>query len=69
VPLVGAVSMDAVAVDITDLPGAENVDEYVLLGRQDGEVISAGELARQRNTIAWEVLSGMAARLARVYYR
>jgi alanine racemase len=69
VPLVGAVSMDAVAVDITDLPGAENVDEYVLLGRQDGEAISAGELARQRNTIAWEVLSGMAARLARVYYR
>jgi alanine racemase len=68
-PLTGIVSMDAVAVDVTDVPGVGGEDEFVLLGRQAGEAITAGDLARARNTIAWEVLSSMAARLDRVYYR
>jgi alanine racemase len=67
-PIVGRVSMDAVAVDVTDLPGVDYLEEFVLLGRQGAEWISAGELARRRNTIAWEVLTGMARRLDRVYY-
>jgi alanine racemase len=69
VPLVGIVSMDAVAVDVTDVPGLGRTDEFVLLGRQGEAAISAADLARARNTIAWEVLSSMAARLDRVYYR
>ena len=68
VPIVGRVSMDAVTVDVTDLPGLDYREEFVLLGRQATESISAGELARRRNTIAWEVLTGMAQRLDRVYY-
>jgi alanine racemase len=67
-PLVGVISMDALAVDVTDLPGVDGGDTFVLLGRQGGEAITAGELARARNTITWEVVSGMAARLDRVYY-
>jgi alanine racemase len=67
-PLVGVISMDAVAVDVTDSPGLGHDDEFVLLGRQGTAVIGAGELARRRNTIAWEVLSSMAQRLDRVYY-
>jgi alanine racemase len=67
-PLVGIISMDAVAVDVTDEPGLDSAAEFVLLGRQGAEVITAGELARRRNTIAWEVLSSMAQRLDRVYY-
>ena len=43
-------------------------EEFVLLGSQGDQVITAGELARQRNTIAWEVLTSMAQRLARVYH-
>jgi alanine racemase len=66
--IVGRVSMDAVAVDVTDLPGLDYLEEFVLMGRQGAEWISAGELARRRNTIAWEVLTGMAQRLDRVYY-
>jgi alanine racemase len=69
VPLVGVISMDAVAVDVTDIPAVGYEDEFVLLGTQGGQSVSAGELARQRNTIAWEVLCGMAARLERVYNR
>lgn len=68
VPLVGAISMDGLAVDVTDLPGVDGADELVLLGRQGDEAITAAELARGRNTIAWEVLSAMAPRLARVYH-
>jgi alanine racemase len=69
VSLVGQVSMDAVTADVTDLPGLDHADEFVLMGTQGGESISAGELARRRNTIAWEVLAAMAQRLARVYHR
>jgi alanine racemase len=69
VPLVGIVSMDALGVDVTDVFGVDHDDEFVLLGAQGDERIGAGELARARNTIAWEVLSGMAARLDRVYHR
>jgi alanine racemase len=69
VPLVGVISMDALAVDVTDVPGLTPDEPFVLLGRQGGEVIRAADLARARNTIAWEVLSSMAPRLARVYHR
>ena len=67
-PLVGRISMDAVTVDVTDLPGLDYTEEFVLLGSQGEQTITAGELARRRNTIAWEVLTSMAQRLARVYH-
>jgi alanine racemase len=67
-PLVGRVSMDAVTVDVTDLPGLDYSEEFVLLGSQGEQIITAGELARRRNTISWEVLTSMAQRLARVYH-
>lgn len=69
VPVVGSVAMDALAIDVTDVPGASTADEVVLLGRQGMERITASELARRRTTIAWEVLAGMAYRLPRVYHR
>ena len=59
--------MDAVEVDVTEVPGVDASDEFVLLGSQGTERITAAELARRRNTIAWEVLAGMAWRLTRVY--
>jgi alanine racemase len=68
-PVVGVVSMDAIGVDVTDVAEVGHEDEFVLLGAQGHERVGAGDLARTRNTIAWEVLSGMSARLARVYHR
>jgi alanine racemase len=68
VNLVGSVAMDAVAADVTDVPGVGADDEFVLLGRQGEEVATAAELARLRTTITWEVLAGMAYRLPRVYH-
>jgi alanine racemase len=68
VPLVGSVAMDAVEVDVTDVPGVSTDDEFVLLGSQGDESITADDLARRRNTIAWEVLTGVTLRLTRVYH-
>ncbi|HYN48463.1 MAG TPA: alanine racemase [Candidatus Nanopelagicales bacterium] len=69
VPLVGNVAMDAVMADVTDVPGppVTCIDEFVLLGAQGGDEISAGELAQERTTISWEVVAVMSRRLTRVY--
>jgi alanine racemase len=69
VPLVGVVMMDVVVVDVTSVPDVTLEDEFVLLGRQGDEEISAHELAHRRTTISWEVLTSMAQRLPRVYHR
>jgi len=69
VPLVGNVAMDAVMADVTDVPGppVTPADEFVLLGAQGGDEITAGELAQERTTISWEVVSTLSRRLPRVY--
>ena len=68
VPLVGSVAMDAVMADVSDVPGVTTQDEFVLLGEQGGERITAADLALVRTTISWEVLASMSARVARVYH-
>jgi alanine racemase len=68
VPLVGSVAMDAVVADVTDVPGVGPEDEFVLLGSQEAETVTATELARLRTTISWEVLASMAYRVPRVYH-
>ena len=70
VPLVGNVAMDAVMADVTDVPGppVSVADEFVLLGSRGDERISAAELAQERTTNSWEVVTGMARRLPRVYH-
>ncbi|MBI2782041.1 MAG: alanine racemase [Chloroflexi bacterium] len=69
VPLVGNVAMDAVMADVTDVPGPPVGvnDEFVLLGIQGEERITAAEVARARGTISWEVVTSLSRRLPRVY--
>ena len=70
VPLVGNVAMDAVMADVTDVPGAsvDSDDEFILLGSSGNVRITAEDLARERNTNTWEVVTGMARRVPRVYH-
>ena len=70
VPLVGNVTMDAVMADVTDVPGppVDGADEFVLIGAQGDEYITVEDLARQRTTNTWEVVTSMSARLPRVYH-
>lgn len=70
VPLVGTVAMDAVMVDVTDVPGSPVTvdDEFTFIGRQGDQSIDAGEVAQWGNTISYEVVTAMSARLPRVYH-
>jgi len=70
VPLVGNVAMDAVMADVTDVPGApvSVADEFVLLGGQGDERITAAQLAVAQGTNSWEVVTNLSARLPRVYH-
>ena len=70
VPLVGNVTMDAVMADVTDVPGPPIGldDEFVLIGAQGEQRITVEDLARQRTTNTWEVVTSMSARLPRVYH-
>ena len=72
-PIVGNVAMDAMMVDVTDAPdgAGEPVgvdDVFTLIGGDGGERITVRDVAQARTTIAWEVVSGMARRVPRVYH-
>jgi alanine racemase len=64
-PLAGRVSMDLVAVDVTDLPAnAARRGHMVTL---IGEGITVDELAHHFGTIGYEVMTNLGRRYARVY--
>ena len=67
VPLVGRVSMDAIAADLTDVPGVSQADEVTVLAPPGEGGSTVEELARIRGTISWEVLAAFSPRLSRVY--
>ena len=70
VPVVGRVAMDAIMVDVTDVPGSPvtTADAFALIGRQGSEAITVGDVAQLRTTNAWEVVTSMARRVPRVYH-
>ncbi len=67
VPIVGGVTMDALMIDLADVPEAQLGDEAVLLGMQGTDCITVQELARLSGTVTYDVLAGLRARLPRVY--
>ncbi|MGA1498711.1 MAG: alanine racemase C-terminal domain-containing protein, partial [Steroidobacteraceae bacterium] len=67
VPLVGGVSMDALTVDVTDVPEAALGDEMVLMGRQGEEDITSHELAALKHSVSYDILTNWRARLPRHY--
>ena len=64
-PIVGSVCMDQFVVDLTDAAKADLGDEVVLIGRQNGLEISAWDLAKSMESIPYEVVSGLSARIPR----
>ena len=81
VPVVGAVCMDMMMVDVTDVPGAALGDVITLIGDDRGgrsagdgadsgapsAAITVDELARWAGTINYEILCGISKRVPRVY--
>jgi len=66
-PVRGTVSMDQIVVDVTHLPHVAAGDLTVLIGRQNHEEITVGELAELANTIPYEVTTAIGNRVERVY--
>jgi alanine racemase len=67
VPIVGAVSMDGLTVDVGGVPGVTYGDEFVLIGEQGDGRITADEVAEERRTINYEVTTALRERLPRLH--
>ncbi len=66
-PIVGRVSMDLTMVDVTDIPVAAFGDEVILLGEQGAATIRAEDLAFLFNTVSYEIVTGISARVPHLY--
>jgi alanine racemase len=67
VPVVGAVCMDMMMIDVTEVPEVALEDEVTLIGRDGNHVVSVDEVARRAGTIAYEILCGISKRVPRIY--
>ncbi len=68
-PVVGAVCMDHVMVDVTQVPGVRRFDEVVIIGAQGDHRITVNDLAETLSTINYEVLAALGRRLPRIFHR
>jgi alanine racemase len=66
-PIVGAISMDGLTVDVGGIDGVTYGDEFVLIGEQGGARITADDVAAERRTINYEVTTALRERLPRLH--
>lgn len=66
-PVAGRISMDLTTIDVTDIDEVQQGDEVTLLGRQGDVTISADEMASWANTISYEILTSIGARVPRIH--
>ncbi len=63
-PIIGNVCMDLCMVDVTDIDAKEG-DTAIIFGKE----IPVEDIAKQLNTIPYEILTSIPARVKRVYFR
>jgi alanine racemase len=64
-PIIGGIAMDALMVDITEIPEAKMWDEAVIMGRQGAEEITVHDMAKLKNSVSYDVLTSWRLRLRR----
>ena len=69
VPVAGRVSMDMLALDVTNIETIAPGDEVVLLGEESDGAVSCEELADRAETIPYEIMCGVGVRVPRIYLR
>ncbi len=67
-PIVGRVCMDQIMIDVGDIPNVAPGDEVVILGTQGNKSQSAEDLAQRINTINYEIVSALTARVKKIYF-
>lgn len=68
-PIVGRVCMDLTVLDVGHIPDVAPEDEVVVLGRQGNNQITADEIAELIQTIHYEIISTITARVPRIFVR
>ncbi len=63
--VIGRVSMDMIAIDLTDIPRATVGDEVVLIGKSGA--VSAPELGRLSDTSSYEIITRLNPLIKRIY--
>lgn len=66
-PIVGAVSMDVITVDVTACPPLRRGDAVTLIGNDGPASHDAADFAREAGVIPYVILCGLGNRVARVY--
>ncbi|MCY7393874.1 MAG: alanine racemase [Leptolyngbyaceae cyanobacterium CAN_BIN12] len=66
VPQIGAVTMDQLMLDVSQVANLQEGDVVTLLGQDGKESISADDWAKTLGTISWEILCSFKHRLPRV---
>ncbi|WP_234969850.1 MULTISPECIES: alanine racemase [Alicyclobacillus] len=59
VPVFGDIGMDAMQIDVTDVPDVQLYDWVTLIGKESGVRISVKELARRARTTPYQLLAGL----------
>jgi alanine racemase len=66
VPIIGAVCMDMLMIDVTDLRPEVLGGPVTLIGRDGAETITVDDLASWAGTVSYEILCGISKRVPRV---
>ncbi len=69
VPLVGRVCMDQLMIDVSSIPDVRAGDEVIIMGEENGQKISASDIADLNNTINYEILCAVGKRVPRYYIK
>ena len=66
-PIIGRVSMDYTTIDVTHVPGLRVGDVATLIGRDGDQCIHVTDLAREAETIPYEITCSVGRRVSRIY--
>jgi alanine racemase len=66
-PIIGRVCMDLTMLDVGHIDNVQMGDAVVIFGQQGGDAITIDEIASALNTINYEIVSTITARVPRVY--
>ncbi|MGB9438702.1 MAG: alanine racemase [Desulfobacterales bacterium] len=69
VPIVGRVCMDLTMLDVGEVSGVALEDEVVVFGEQGKGAVTADEIASSLDTINYEIVSTITARVPRIYLK
>lgn len=63
---IGAITMDQLMLDVTEVPNLQEGDVVTLLGQEKGQTVTADDWAELTGTISWEILCSFKHRLPRI---